>query len=232
MDNPGAYFAEHYAHEQRRRRRQRWTILWFSIASVALAGGAWYAGFGPPQLLPLWGVVVLTGIGVMLIGFSKGNREREDTLLSLVEVDPSLLENRNRMTLVMDALQADQFESIQVSKKHQRMRGSDAKGFTSGVVDSTFDPAQDRRDSSLSDGVYAELEGELRPSEVLVNEANLRYGELAQKRWESAESSDVDLIEAGVERLGDLVRTDWFEKNAKEGAVKEVMDRNSDNETS
>ena len=68
------------------------------------------------------------------------------------------------------------------------------------------------------------MEDDLRPSELLVTEANLRYEAIAQKRWEDSESSDVDLVEAGVERLGDLVQTDWFEKNAKEGVVQALMD--------
>ena len=68
------------------------------------------------------------------------------------------------------------------------------------------------------------FEDDLRPSELLVSEANARYGEKAQQRWQDAESKDIDLIEAGVGKLGDLVKTDWFEKNAKDGAVKDLID--------
>ena len=46
---------------------------------------------------------------------------------------------------------------------------------------------------------------------------------VANERWKAAEEADLDLIEAGVERLGDLVRTDWLEKNAKDGALDELM---------
>ena len=61
--------------------------------------------------------------------------------------------------------------------------------------------------------------------------AILQYEQKAQQRWQEAESKDTDLIEAGVERLGDLVKTDWFEKNAKEGAVEELMNsKNADEE--
>jgi hypothetical protein len=80
-----------------------------------------------------------------------------------------------------------------------------------------------RRDVKESAGAYEGLEGDLRRSERLVNEANERYGAVANEQWSVAESKDQDLIEAGVERLGDLVRTDWFEKNAKDGAVDELM---------
>ena len=36
----------------------------------------------------------------------------------------------------------------------------------------------------------------------------------------------MDMIEAGVERLGDLVAAGWFEKNVKDGAVNYLMGTN------
>jgi hypothetical protein len=71
----------------------------------------------------------------------------------------------------------------------------------------------------------------LRPSELLVSEANVRYDAIAQQRWKDSESIDQDLIEAGVERLGDLVRTDWFEKNAKDGAVASLVESKNEEES-
>ena len=124
----------------------------------------------------------------------------------------------------MDAALSGAFETVQVSKNQQRTRGSDEKGFTSGKIESQLSNAIPRRDASISESAYVGLEDDLRPSELLVTEANLRYEAIAQKRWEDSESSDVDLVEAGVERLGDLVQTDWFEKNAKEGVVQALMD--------
>ena len=57
----------------------------------------------------------------------------------------------------------------------------------------------------------------------MVEEANQEYADLAQKRWENAEANDPDLVEYGVERLGDLVKTDYFEKNAEDGAFSKVV---------
>ena len=51
---------------------------------------------------------------------------------------------------------------------------------------------------------------------------------MAQERWEEAERADMDLVEAGVERLGDLVATDWFEKHAKDGAVEDLTGSHED----
>jgi hypothetical protein len=51
---------------------------------------------------------------------------------------------------------------------------------------------------------------------------------MAQQRWETSQSNDSDLIEAGVETLAELVTTDYFEKNSKDGAVEELMRKNSE----
>ena len=51
---------------------------------------------------------------------------------------------------------------------------------------------------------------------------------MAQLRWEKSQSNDPDLVEAGVETLAELVTTDYFEKNSKDGAVEELIGQNSD----
>jgi len=47
-------------------------------------------------------------------------------------------------------------------------------------------------------------------SEVAVEEANVVAAEESQKRWKRSESSDPELIEAGVDKLGDLVGSGHF----------------------
>ena len=78
-------------------------------------------------------------------------------------------------------------------------------------------------DPALHEEDYAGLEGALRVSEQLVEEANQHYAEEAQRLWDIAEARDMDNIEEGVSRLGDLVASGWFERNAKDGAVEELM---------
>lgn len=232
MENPAAYFIQRYADERRQASNHRnRTVLSFLICTAAIAV-VWYIGYASFRLVVVIASGVALGFGGVSLKIRQQKREREDTLLSLLEVDPMIFDMKDRMAVAYAAAQNQTFQSIQVSKTHRRMRGSDDKGFTGGAVGTAFALEQKRRDSALSDSDYSGLEGELRPSELLVNEADLRYGVMAQKRWDSAESTDVDLIEAGVERLGDLVRTDWFEKNAKEGAVKEIMGSDSEDETS
>jgi len=66
--------------------------------------------------------------------------------------------------------------------------------------------------------------------ETLLEEANANYTKTAQKRWIEAEQSDPDMVEAGVERLGDLVASGWFEKHQQEGAVRELMKKHQEEE--
>ena len=62
----------------------------------------------------------------------------------------------------------------------------------------------------------------------MVEAANVQYADMAQKRWEEAEANDSDLVEHGVKKLGDLVRTDYFDKNAEEGAFAKVASPEED----
>ena len=105
----------------------------------------------------------------------------------------------------------------------RRGRGSDEKGPALSDHMDEFNKERGRVDPALHEKEYEGLEGPLRQSEHLLRDADLEYAKHAEERWNVAEASDTDLIEAGVGRLGDLVATEWFEKNAKDGAVSEAM---------
>ena len=224
MQDPSAYFLQQYRFENTRKQHLRFRFFAL-IASILILGSiGWFN-----KTLSFTGMVVFESIAigsVFLLAVSAQRKaiERQDALFMLLEVDPTILEHSNRMELAFQAVQSGDLQSIQVSKTQRRNRGSDEKGFTSGRTEAQLDTLQPRRDASLSEPSYAGLEDDLRPSELLVSEANARYGKKAQQRWQDAESKDIDLIEAGVEKLGDLVKTDWFEKNAKDGAVQDLID--------
>ena len=74
----------------------------------------------------------------------------------------------------------------------------------------------------MSNNDYQDITEEITAGESLIREADEKYAQMSEQRWKYSEAKDTDLIEAGVERLGDLVKTDWFEKNAKDGAIKEL----------
>lgn len=108
-------------------------------------------------------------------------------------------------------------------------RGKDERGFTSGILEADLDSnrspiqAEEREE-------YQGLEGELTIAQQVKAEADKRYAEHAQQRWEESERDDPDLIEAGVKRLGDLVTTDYFEKHHDPNAVSKLMKDHSSNE--
>ena len=106
-------------------------------------------------------------------------------------------------------------------------RWTDEKGPTWGKQDGVFCEVSNYRDAVEHGMVFDGLEGELYKSEKLVRNANENYSEMAQQRWEKSQSNDPDLVEAGVETLAELVTTDYFEKNSKDGAVEELIGQNS-----
>ena len=106
-----------------------------------------------------------------------------------------------------------------------RTRGDDPSGPDWGKTDFKLGHEPIRRDAVVEDEKYSGMEGDLTSGEKMVEEANREYADLSQKRWEEAEANDPDLVERGVERLGDLVRTDYFEKNAEDGAFSKVANK-------
>lgn len=103
-----------------------------------------------------------------------------------------------------------------------RTRGSDPLGPDWGKTDFKLGHDPQRRDAIVQGEKYSGMEGDLTSTEKMVADANTKYATMAQKRWEIAEANDPDLIEYGVEKLGDLVRTDYFDKNAETGAFSKV----------
>ena len=105
-------------------------------------------------------------------------------------------------------------------------RGKDERGFTPGILESDLDASRDITQAEDREE-YHGLEDDLTVAQQVKAEADQRYAEHAQQRWEEAERNDPDLIEAGVKRLGDLVATDYFEKNHDPNAVSKLMERQS-----
>ena len=103
-----------------------------------------------------------------------------------------------------------------------RQRGSDPSGPDWGKTDFKLGHEPTRRDAIVEGRKYSGMEGELTSGEKMVADANKKYATMAQKRWEESETNDPDLIEYGVDRLGDLVKTDYFDKNAQEGVFSKV----------
>lgn len=106
-----------------------------------------------------------------------------------------------------------------------RDRPSDEKGMTSGVYNE-LDKHKPRIDAIANSADWDGLEGELTSGEELVRTMNKIEAEIANKAWQEAEKRDIDNVEFGVERLGDLVASGYFEKNAEEGAFRKLVESN------
>jgi len=107
------------------------------------------------------------------------------------------------------------------NKQHLRNRGSDEKGPAFGDKTSKFSTSKARIDA-FKNKQYDDIESIITETEVLVELADKQYAKDAARQWADSEKNDTDLIEVGVENLGDLIKTGWFDKNSKDGAVNDL----------
>ena len=175
--------------------------------------------------LILSSIMILIYLVIFGINYSVTNRIKKQQIndfATLFEID--IDNGYDELNHTISLYKKGEFEKIETSftnKKHRRSRGFDEKGPTGGVLLSPLDKNNQRVDAMVNDE-YRDLSEEITAGESLIREADEKYAKMSEARWKNAESKDTDLIEAGVERLGDLVKTDWFEKNAKDGAIKEL----------
>ena len=199
-----------YSHEA---LRKRWLLLSLTLGFVGFTIG--YFVFSK-FLIGLIGSLVGQFLAIVdyLDRRSTADKWIEE-ILSDLHIDIDDFEGVMTLESILERVN---MQTIDVEKNPVRTRGTDVRGFTGGVIESELDEEQAIRPVSKDDQ-YSELEQDLTVAEQVKAEADKRYAEHAQQRWEEAERSDPDLIEAGVTRLGDLVATDYFEKNHDPSAV-------------
>ena len=205
--------------------RKRWLVLSFSLSILGFGIG--YLVF--KQIL-IGFIGSLVGQFLAIVDYidrrSTANKWVEE-MLSELHIDIDDFEGALTLERVLEQVN---MQTIEVEKNPVRTRGKDIRGFTGGVLESDLDEQQAIRPVSKHD-VYADLEQDLTVAEQVKAEADKRYAEHAQQRWEEAERNDPDLIEAGVTRLGDLVTTDYFEKNQDSKAISKLTsDQSSSDE--
>jgi hypothetical protein len=174
---------------------------------------------------------VLFCFSVYLFVERRSRDEKIDEILK--RMDFSLLQfedskTRNSIERKLTKLFGNIPQRITSNSEMARTRGTDEKGPTWGKQDGAFGEVTNFRNAIEHGKVFDGLEGELYKSEKLIKNANENYSEMAQQRWEKSQSNDPDLVEAGVKTLADLVTTDYFEKNSKDGAVEDLMGQNSE----
>jgi len=205
--------------------RKRWLVLSFSLGILGFGIG--YLVF--KQIL-IGFIGSLVGQFLAIVDYidrrSTANKWIEE-MLSELHIDIDDFEGALTLERVLEQVN---MQTIEVEKNPVRTRGKDIRGFTGGVLESDLDEQQAIRPVSEHDA-YADLEQDLTVAEQVKAEADKRYAEHAQQRWEEAERNDPDLIEAGVTRLGDLVTTDYFEKNQDSKAISKLTsDQSSSDE--
>ena len=230
MNDGKALVQQFFVHE-RKRRRNRLVVMWSLVGRADVFVVAAYLGGMPVERIAMVLILpVLASFVLLWRGLSDGRRldGRLGELLNTVEFGWDELHG-----LDLNAEEADRLHEafthiaagrLMTNESQLRTRGGDAKGPAFDGNEATIDPKRNRVDPALHEADYDGLEGVLRVSEQLVEEANQQYAEQAQRQWEASEARDLDNIEEGVERLGDLVASGWFERNAKDGALSELME--------
>lgn len=224
----------HFFSEEDAKRKRSLVLVWTLIIITDLLLLIAYAQTEDIRtvLLRAWPVFVamLILVSLVLRGSIRRQRTMEARLndvLNTVDLaweDISELElPKGRQSLVLDAFADKSMTEAKVNTAYRRTRGGDEKGPAFGEQKAGFEVASKRQDPAVHEADYDGLVGPLGMGEVLVEEANESYATQAQERWEASEKADMDMIEAGVDRLGDLVAAGWFEKNAKDGAVDDLM---------
>ena len=204
--------------------RKRWLVL--SISLGILGFGIGYLLFN--QLLIVF-VGSLVGQFLAIVDYidrrSTANKWIEE-MLSALHVDIDDFEGALTLERILEQVN---LQTIDVETNPVRTRGKDERGFTGGIIESDLDEKQAIRPVSNHDR-YEDLEQDLTIAEQVKAEADQRYAEHAQQRWEEAERNDPDLIEAGVKRLGDLGTTEYFEKNHDPEALSKLTSAQSSSE--
>ena len=203
---------------------------WF-LSVLVLGGVSALAGYMLTSSLMLAAICLLVGQIVSFIDYFRLRKATDvwiEEMLSDLHIDIEDLDGH-----ITPALVLEQWEREMKKQRTNPLmtRGNDERGFTPGILESELDAENEYR-AVEKDEAYEGLEAELSVAQQVKAEADQRYAEHAQERWEKAEQSDPDLIEAGVKRLGDLVATDYFERNHDPNAVSKLMEDQSSNDES
>ena len=225
--------------QERKKHRRMVVLLWIMMGLGDLVAiVAWFEGIEISRILR--GLAVLAGFAFVMLWLvrhqKKTLQERLGALLASIEFGWDELHGLDLNAAEADhlhlAFSATTLGRITTNESYLRTRGSDEKGPAFDEAEAAINANKQRVDPMLHEEDYVGLEGDLRVAEQLVEEANQQYANEAQRQWDLAEAQDMDNIEAGVKRLGDLVATGWFERNAKDGAVEEVMNSHRQDEAS
>ena len=230
---------EHFFVQERARRKKLILTIWsVVILTDIFASIAYLQGMDVDRILQFLVIPLALALTVQWLSShrTKTLQRRLSALLDSIEFGWEELNgldlNQKEADHLQQAFAASNIGRIATNESYLRTRGGDEKGPAFDKTEASVDPNLVRVDPSLHEADYEGLEGDLRVSEKLVEEANQYYAKVAQRQWEVAEQRDMDMVEAGVERLGDLVASGWFEQNPEDGALSALMESGEEDEVS
>ena len=222
---------------ERSRRRNILAVMWSLVVFAdAMAIFAYLQGTGVARILQYLAFPLAVSFSMLWFALylDKTLQHRLSMLLDSVEFGWDELHgldlNQKEADHLQHAFAATTIGRLATNESYLRTRGGDEKGPAFDKTSADVNPHMARVDPSLHEGDYEGLEDDLRVAEQLVEQANQHYAEEAQRQWELAEQRDMDMVEAGVDRLGDLVAQGWFEQNPEDGALAALMERAEDDD--
>lgn len=237
MDSTNVLVMEFFRYERQKKRRfviAAWVVV---ILADIVALAAYLYGVDPYNIGRFLALPFMMTLAILWssLRHQRSLQERLTRLLDTVEFGWEELHgldlNEKEADFLHGAFAATAAAREATNESFLRTRGTDEKGPAFDAKEPQINTNNARVDPSVHEQDYEGLEDDLRISEQLVEEANQHYAKEAQRQWEVAEAKDMDAIEAGVERLGDLVATGWFEQNPKDGAVKALMESHTEGDS-
>lgn len=227
-------YLSHLAQEMRLRRRLNWVPALLTLGLLVNLGLG--INLLTPQAIAILAVFIGAGLAIAGARTRSAMRGIEQSIFQGLDVahaiersNGGLFANLLGSPIEMEDLavlqQAADGELAMTTDKwgraKYRTRGHNLDKVAAGGGADTFSRKMPRTDAMTERPEFEGLEGELSEAERLVEEANVAYDQRAAERWAEAEAKDADLIEAGVERLGDLVATGHFANRPAQSAMPE-----------
>ena len=214
------------ADEMKRLRRdlilQR-TVVWVPVGLILamILLFAFNLPLSNPESILSLSFAGLVGLGLGRVSGNQRYARIHDALLKGLDIAPMLHQEGRALpgrllgvpggADILDVLMRPQ-EGGPLSKEKDewgrvvyKTRGEDPRGPAEGTGADTIDSRMPRIDAMAPRPEFEGLEGELTEGEKLIEEANFVRNIKSEEAWNYAEASDPELIESGVEKLGDLV---------------------------
>jgi len=149
---------------------------------------------------------------LLVIAWGAADHQRRIDLNDKFGEYEDVTSENSRVDNIINSVSSDPFakEISSTGGAIYKTRGKDPKGVAIGGGADTFDSSMPTIDGMNLRSEHEGLEAKLERSTIIKVEADSIAADISQNAWDEAERNDPELIEAGVERLGDLVGQGHF----------------------